>query len=244
MISKSKIKLIKSLKYKKTREELNLFMVEGLKGILEVKNSNFEIDFTIVSQKIYNKYKNLLGDKNVYILEEKKINELSSLKNNLVGFSVVKMVSRDISFIDLGKITLALDSLSDPGNLGSIIRNADWFGIKNIICSNNSVDFYNSKAIQSSMGSFTRVNVYYTDLENYFKKNNLKVVGTSSNKKNNFKKNNSFNGILLFGNESQGISENLSVYVDEWISIKKIGNAESLNASVATGIILNQITAD
>ena len=244
MISKSKIKLIKSLKYKKTREELNLFMVEGLKGILEVKNSNFQTDFTVVSQKIYTKYKNLLVEKNVYILEEKKINELSSLKNNLVGFSVVKMVSRDISLIDLGKITLALDSLSDPGNLGSIIRNADWFGIKNIICSNNSVDFYNSKAIQSSMGSFTRVNVYYTDLENYFKKSDLKVVGTSSNKKNNFKKNNSFNGILLFGNESQGISENLSIYVDEWISIKKIGNAESLNASVATGIILNQLTSD
>ena len=244
MISKSKIKLIKSLKYKKSREELNLFLVEGLKGILEVNHSKYDIQFTVISKKIYDKYKNLLPDDNIFILEEKQINELSSLQNNHVGFSVVKIYSNDISFSDLGKITLALDSISDPGNLGSIIRNADWFGIKNIICSNDSVDFYNPKTIQSSMGSFTRVDVYYKDLEYFLKTCNLKVIGTSSNEKNSFKKNNSFNGILLFGNESHGINKNLFKYVDEWLSINKIGNAESLNVSVATGIILNELTND
>lgn len=244
MISKSKIKLIKSLKYKKTREELNLFLVEGLKGILEVNNSEYDIQFTVISQNIYNKYKNLLPYNNIFILEEKEINELSCLHNNLVGFSVVKTMSKNISLNDLGEITLALDSISDPGNLGSIIRNADWFGIKNIICSNNSVDLYNPKTIHSSMGSFTRVNVYYKNLEYFFETSNLKVIGTSSNEKNNFKKNKSFNGILLFGNESHGISKNLLKYVDEWLSINKIGNAESLNISVATGIILNELTTN
>ena len=134
MISKSKIKLIKSLKYKKTRDELNLFLVEGLKGILEVNKSNYYIHFTVISKKIYNQYKNFLPSNNIFILEENEINELSSLQNNLVGFCVVKTILKDLSQNNLDKITIALDSISDPGNLGAIIRNADWFGIKNIIC--------------------------------------------------------------------------------------------------------------
>ena len=219
MISKSKIKLIKSLKYKKTRDELNLFLVEGLKGILEVNKSNYDIHFTVISRKIYNQHKNFLPSNNIFILEENEINELSSLQNNLVGFCVVKTILKDLSQNNLDNITIALDSISDPGNLGAIIRNADWFGIKNIICSKDSVDLYNPKTIQSSMGSFTRVNVYYEDLDNFFKTSDLKVIGTSSNTKNNSKKNRSFNGVILFGNESLGISKNLSNYVDQWLSI-------------------------
>jgi len=244
MISKSKIKLIKSLKYKKTRDELNLFLVEGLKGILEVNKSNYDIHFTVISKKIYNQYKNFLPSNNIFILSENEINKLSSLQNNFVGFSVVKTIFIDRSKNNLDKITIALDSISDPGNLGAIIRNADWFGIKNIICSKSCVDLYNPKTIQSSMGSFTRVNVYYEDLDNFFNTSDLKVIGTSSNTKSNFKKNKSFQGVILFGNESHGISKNLLNYVDQWLSIKKIGEAESLNVAVATGIIMNELTTD
>tara|TARA_B000000475_G_scaffold38999_2_gene28858 strand:- start:1523 stop:2257 length:735 start_codon:yes stop_codon:yes gene_type:complete len=244
MISKSKIKLIKSLKYKKTRDELNLFLVEGLKGILEVNKSNYDIHFTVISKKIYNQYKNFLPSNNIFILSENEINKLSSLQNNFVGFSVVKTIFKDRSKNNLDKITIALDSISDPGNLGAIIRNADWFGIKNIICSKSCVDLYNPKTIQSSMGSFTRVNVYYEDLDNFFNTSDLKVIGTSSNTKSNFKKNKSFQGVILFGNESHGISKNLLNYVDQWLSIKKIGEAESLNVAVATGIIMNELTTD
>ena len=178
MISKSKIKLIKSLKYKKTREELNLFLVEGLKGIMEVNKSKYDIKFTVISKKTFNEQKNNLPKENVFILNENEIKELSPLNNNVVGFSVVKSSINDFSISQLGEITIALDSISDPGNLGAIIRNADWFGVKNILCSNNTVDFYNPKTIQSSMGSFTRVNVIYKDLESFFKNNNLKVFGT------------------------------------------------------------------
>ena len=241
MISKSKIKLIKSLKYKKTREELNLFLVEGLKGITEVNNSRYDIQFTVISKRIYDMHKKNLPNDNIFILEEKEIKELSSLKNNLVGFSVVKSLINNQALNKLENITIVLDSIGDPGNLGTIIRNADWFGIKNIICSNDTVDFYNPKTIQSSMGSFTRVNVIYKDLDLFFKKNTLKVYGTSSNQNQNYKKNENFSGILLFGSESHGISKNLIKYVDEWLSIKKVGSAESLNVSVATGILLNDL---
>ena len=241
MISKSKIKLIKSLKYKKTREELNLFLVEGLKGIMEVNKSKYDIKFTVISKKIFNGQKNNLPKENVFILNENEIKELSSLNNNIVGFSVVKSSINDFSISQLGEITIALDSISDPGNLGAIIRNADWFGVKNILCSNNTVDFYNPKTIQSSMGSFTRVNVIYKDLESFFKNNNLKVFGTSSDQNKNYKKINNLKGIILLGSESHGISKNLIKYVDEWLSIKKVGNAESLNVSVASGILLNDI---
>ena len=157
----------------------------------------------------------------------------------LIALIIMMMIQNN-----LDKITIALDTISDPGNLGAIIRNADWFGIKNIICSKDSVDLYNPKTIQSSMGSFTRVNVYYEYLDNFFNTSDLKVIGTSSNTKNNFKISRSFNGVILFGNESHGISKNLSNYVDQWLSIKKIGEAESLNVAVATGIILNQLTND
>ena len=241
MISKSKIKLIKSLKYKKTREELNLFLVEGLKGIMEVNKSKYDIKFTVISKKTFNEQKNKLPKENVFILNDNEIKELSSLNNNVVGFSVVKSSINDFSISQLGEITIALDSISDPGNLGAIIRNADWFGVKNILCSNNTVDFYNPKTIQSSMGSFTRVNVIYKDLESFFKNNNLKVFGTSSDQNKNYKKINNLKGIILLGSESHGISKNLIKYVDEWLSIKKVGNAESLNVSVASGILLNDI---
>ena len=152
MISKSKLKLIKSLKYKKTRDELNLFLVEGLKGILELNDSKYQVEFTVISKEIFNSYKKKLPKQNLHILEKDEINKYSLLKNNKVGFCVVRSIYNKFSFEKLENITLALDSLNDPGNLGTIIRTADWYGIKNIICSKNSVDIYNPKVIQSSMG--------------------------------------------------------------------------------------------
>ena len=160
MISKTKLKLIKSLKYKKTRDDLNLFLVEGLKGILEVNNSKYKIIFTVVSNEIFKKHKNDLPKSNLYVVDAEEINKYSLLKKNNIGFCVVELIPHKFSLEKLENITIALDSISDPGNLGTIIRNADWYGIKNIICSRNTVDFYNPKVIQSSMGSFTSVNVF------------------------------------------------------------------------------------
>ena len=133
MLSKSKLKLIKSLKNKKSRESLNLFVVEGLKGIIEVNNSSYDVLFTVVSNKIFNDNKSYLRSENIVILEEEEIKKISNLKKNKVGLSVVKSKTNIYSNAKINGILLALDSINDPGNLGTIIRNADWFGIKNII---------------------------------------------------------------------------------------------------------------
>ena len=242
MISKSKLKIVKSLNYKKNRLNSNCFVIEGIKGIIEVLKSNYNVEFTVVSKKIYDKYSSYLAGDNIYILEENEIKKTSNLKNNIVGFSVVKTKKNDINNLNFDDMIIALDSVNDPGNLGTIIRIADWFNVKNIICSKNTVDLYNPKTIQASMGSFTRVNLYYEDLESFFKRSSVKVYGTSNkNGKNISKKEKISRGIVLFGSESNGISSSLKKYVDHWISINKFGGAESLNVSVSVGIILNEI---
>tara|TARA_Y100001960_G_C14652625_1_gene816714 strand:- start:158 stop:895 length:738 start_codon:yes stop_codon:yes gene_type:complete len=242
MISKSKLKIVKSLNYKKNRLNSNCFVIEGIKGIIEVLKSNYNVEFTVVSKKIYDKYSSYLTGYKIYILEENEIRKASNLKNNIVGFSVVKTKKNDINNLNFDDMIIALDSVNDPGNLGTIIRIADWFNVKNIICSKNTVDLYNPKTIQASMGSFTRVNLYYEDLESLFKRSSVKVYGTSNkNGKNINKKEKISRGIVLFGSESNGISSSLKKYVDHWISINKFGGAESLNVSVSVGIILNEI---
>ena len=242
MISKSKLKIVKSLNYKKNRLNSNCFVIEGIKGIIEVLKSNYNVEFTVVSKKIYDKYSSYLTGYKIYILEENEIRKASNLKNNIVGFSVVKTKKNDINNLNFDDMIIALDSVNDPGNLGTIIRIADWFNVKNIICSKNTVDLYNPKTIQASMGSFTRVNLYYEDLESFFKRSSVKVYGTSNkNGKNISKKEKISRGIVLFGSESNGISSSLKKYVDHWISINKFGGAESLNVSVSVGIILNEI---
>ena len=245
MISKSKLKIVKSLNYKKNRLNSNCFVIEGIKGIIEVLKSNYDVEFTVVSKKTYDKYSSYLSGDKIYILEENEIKKTSNLKNNIVGFSVAKTKKNDINNLNFDDIIIALDSVNDPGNLGTIIRIADWFNVKNIICSKNTVDLYNPKTIQASMGSFTRVNLYYEDLESFFKRSSVKVYGTSNkNGKNISKKEKISRGIVLFGSESNGISSSLKKYVDHWISINKFGGAEALNVSVSVGIILNEIRKD
>jgi TrmH family RNA methyltransferase len=241
MLSKSKLKLIKSLKNKKSRESLNLFVVEGLKGIIEVNSSSYDILFTVVSKKTYNHNKPYLPSENIFILEEDEIEKISNLKKNKIGLSIVKSRSDIFSDTKFNGLVIALDSINDPGNLGTIIRNADWFGIKNIICSKNTVDFYNPKTIQSSMGSFTRVNIFYDDLSKIFDRSPLKIYGTSSDIKDSIDPKTIKEGIILFGSEANGVREDLKKHIHSWISIKGNGKAESLNVSVSSGIILDNI---
>lgn len=244
MLSKSKLKLIKSLKNKKSRESLNLFVVEGLKGIVEVNNSSYDILFTVVSNKTFNDNKSYLPSENIVILEEEEIKKISNLKKNKVGLSVVKSKTNIYSNAKINGILLALDSINDPGNFGTIIRNADWFGVKNIICSKNTVDLYNPKTIQSSMGSFTRVNVFYENLSSIFENSPLKIYGTSSKIKESLNPRSIKEGIILFGSESNGIRDNLKKHVDGWLCVDGNGAAESLNVSVSSGIILDKIMND
>jgi TrmH family RNA methyltransferase len=143
--------------------------------------------------------------------------------------------------IEKNTFNLMLDDIRDPGNLGTIIRTADWYGIKNIIVSEETADVYNSKVIQSSMGSFIRVNVFYTSLEEYLGKNKLPVFGTFLDGDNAHTLNFGLGGIVVIGNEANGISKAVERFVTRRITIPRFGHAESLNAAIATAVICDNL---
>lgn len=242
MLLKSKIKVVQSLKHKKNRINSNLFLVEGIKSFDELLKSNYKIEFTIISKETLANNKHYKNLNDLYVVSAAEINKLSGLKNNKSLVSVVHKKNQKKESIDFSNLIIALDSVNDPGNLGTIIRIADWFNIKSIICSKNTVDLYNSKVIQSSMGSFSRVDVFYDNLEDVLDRKDISVFGTSTDGVDINKFEKPDKGIILFGSESKGVSEHLKKYVDKWISIKKNGGAESLNVSVSVGIILHKMT--
>jgi TrmH family RNA methyltransferase len=139
------------------------------------------------------------------------------------------------------KISIVLDGIQDPGNLGTIIRIADWFGISQIVCSMDTVELYNPKVIQSTMGSFVRVNVWYDQPEDFLKTLNVPVLGALLNGKSIYETEKLKEGVLVIGNESKGIRENVLKWITDPVTIPRIGGAESLNAAVATGIIISHI---
>ena len=172
-----------------------------------------------------------------YQCDEETLKRCSSLKTpNKVIAVVRKMVFPETrtSFV------LALDAVQDPGNMGTIMRLADWFGVEKIICSRTTVDVYNPKVIQASMGAFLRIQVDYTDLKSYFQETRLPVFGALLEGENIYKTVVQPAGILLMGNEGNGISEELKQFITHPISIPRRGGAESLNVSIATGILLSE----
>ena len=242
MISKNNLKYIKSLQIKKIRKEQGLFLVEGAKSILELLSSDFSIVSIFLTSEFYKCYKPSINDKiEIHVCSESELNTAGTMVNNNAAIAI----SRVLPNIELppltGNYTIVLDDIKDPGNLGTIIRIADWYGINQIICSANTAEFYNPKVIASTMGSFTRVKHYYCDINNYLEKYKSYVYGASLTGQNlhevTFKK----EGILLIGNESIGINRSLESFINQTILIPRFGKAESLNAAVATGIILDNI---
>jgi len=234
MITNHQKKFIVSLKQKKFRTQHNSFVVEGIKMVNELLQSDYEVETLFATQPWFNNY----SWDNAEEISEKELSSISSLKtpNQVLAVAKKKETSLPPSFEEL---TIALDNVQDPGNLGTIIRTADWFGVKNVICSEDCVDVYNPKVIQATMGSFCRVNVVCANLIDFFSQNNdVTVYGSFIDGENIYKKKISKNeSILLMGNESKGISKELQPYIKEWISIPRIGQAESLNVSVATSIL-------
>ena len=239
MISKNQIKFIRSLQLKKNRDVHNCFIVEGEKMVEEILQSDF-----VLTEIFTTKYWNLLIDSTIKIhrISEKELERISTLKNPNTLLAIVEKPKRglNISKIQNG-LTLALDNIKNPGNLGTIIRVCDWFGVKNIICSNNSVDVYNPKVIQATMGSITRVNVYYTNLEETIKNlpNKSPIYGAFMDGKDISDLNLETNALLVMGSESFGISKEVSKLITEKIAIKREKKgAESLNVAIATSILL------
>ena len=177
----------------------------------------------------------------VYDISEPELKKISALSTPNMVLAVFNQKKPNDKFSLKGNLTLVLDDIQDPGNLGTIIRTADWFGVKNIVCSLNTVDMYNSKVVQSTMSSLARVNIIYKDIEVWVKENRqVKIYAAVLNGKNLHEIGRVDECILLIGNESKGLSEKMMSLADEKITIKKIGHAESLNAAVANAIILHQ----
>ena len=247
MINKSAVKYIQSLQHKKFRDEHSAFIAEGPKVVIELLQHNiFECEqlYCNVSGLNYlsEKIKKQFAEKIIEV-EDFELEKISALitANNLLGVFKKKPAFQSINISN--SLTLFLDDMQDPGNLGTIIRTADWFGIKTIFCSNATADCYNPKVVQSTMASLGRVNIIYGNLiEELLKQGNIKKYAAVLAGKNleSFEK--IKEGILIIGNESKGISSAVMELVDEKITIPKIGQAESLNAAVATGIILYSIT--
>ena len=236
MITKNQIKLIKSLRLKKNRIQSGFFIAEGEKIIDELLQSKLE---TVHIFSTVNKY----NFSDYYIpIKNTQLKQISNLKtpNKVVGlFKIPKN-----SVIDFNSNIIALEEINDPGNLGTIIRLCDWYGLKNIICSTNSVDCYNPKVIQASMGSISRVNISYMDLEKLVADKNHKTVmaDLKGEKLRNF--NFSKNQIIFFGSESNGFSKKMSSKIENKITIEGLNNnVESLNLATSVGIILYELTS-
>ena len=241
-ISKNKIKLIRSLANKKNREEEGLFVAEGTKIVAEIVDSNFEVVSVFALADFFEKHK--ISDKIEQIeIIESELKQISFLTTPNQALALVRIPKRefDINILN-SNLVLAYDDIQDPGNLGSVIRTAEWFGIKHIICTQNSVDVFNSKVVQATMGAISRVEVFYTDLEKLFvqtSNQNIEIYGTLLNGNNIYNEKLSSKGIILFGNESKGISPKLEKFVTKKIKIPEAnGNkTESLNVSIASGIV-------
>ena len=239
MISANQKKYVNSLKQKKFRTEHNSFIVEGVKMIAELLQSDYKVELLFATSPW------IESNPNVDCIEvsEKELSQISSLKTPNEVLAVVNQKKASLNDVSV-QLTIALDKIQDPGNLGTIIRTADWFGVKNIVCSEDSVSVYNPKVIQATMGSFFRVNIIYTNLIPFFSENKeLTVYGTLLDGENVYSKElKSIGSILLMGNESKGISEELFPYINHRITIPKVGQAESLNVSTATAILCSEFT--
>jgi TrmH family RNA methyltransferase len=241
MLSKSKVKDIQSLAHKKFRDELGLFLAEGPKIVNELLlEQKVQAETIYATSNWIAANKSLVGIAEIVEISDIQLSQISQLStpNQVVG--VFKKPVANVPIIK-EQTALALCGLQDPGNLGTIIRIADWFGVKEIICSEDSADCFNPKVVQSTMGSIARVNLYYTNLETWLAEQKVKKYATILDGADITKSEKIKEGIILIGNESKGIPSSILSLVDERISIPKKGDAESLNAAVATGIVLSHL---
>ncbi|MCH7396861.1 RNA methyltransferase [Belliella sp. DSM 107340] len=239
MLSKNTLKFIKSLQQKKFRKQENAFFVEGSKNVTELLDSDFQVTHLLYTEKFAEENRQAVSAfrGEAYLVTQKVLESAGSFQTNDSALAVAKIKQNTMPIeLDLS-LVLALDDVRDPGNLGTIIRIADWYGIKYVICSEESADCYNPKVLNSSMGSFSRVNVLYTDLYQFLEKSKLPVYGAFLEGENIYKAKLPAAAVILMGNESNGISEKIGSLVNHKITIPRFGLAESLNVAIATAII-------
>lgn len=238
MLTAHKIKILQSLDQKKFRQKYNLFLVEGNKTIKEIPNSPYQIKEIFSLSPDFVEIENSISTQ----ISPEELKKISFLQNPKDSVAICEL--REEKILNDVPIQLILDGIQDPGNLGTMIRLADWFGISQIICSHDTVDFYNPKVIQASMGSFVRVNVVYQDLEGYFENCSDPIIGTDMIGENVFKYDFPEKLNLVLGNEGNGVRPQIKNLLTQKITIPRFGKSqatESLNVSMAAGIILGQV---
>lgn len=241
MFTKGQASIVKSLQDKKYRQKTGLFLVEGEKSVAETLNSDFEIQTLLVTKDFLNKYRDLIKAKKIQTetVEQGELEKAGTLESNDSAIAVVKQKTFISVKAEPGEMVLALDNIRDPGNFGTIIRIADWYGIKKIIASSGTVDLYNPKVISATKGSFTRVNVYYTDLQKYLAETSSPVLGAFMEGVNAHKFKFPKNGILVMGNEANGITPEIEKLITQKVTIPSYNKTESLNVAIATAILLD-----
>ncbi len=236
MVSKNELKQLAQLGQKKFRKQRRLFPVEGKKAITTFHQNGFEMRycFSLETAQIGG-----VAATTISASDMKKLSNLSTPPNVWAAFSLPNPAD-----FASQNINIALDGIRNPGNLGTIIRLCDWFGIAHLLCSSDTVDCFNPKVVQASMGSLARVQLHYVDLLEAFETHGLLTVGTDSKGTNMYEAVLPQNAVLVMGNEGQGISEAISAEISENISIPAYGNpaAESLNVAMATGIVLAEFS--
>jgi len=237
-LSKAKQKWIRSLQLKKNRDHEGIFVVEGEKSVLEglsVFASHLEI---LVSLETFVSQIPDQFHAKTFLISTKDLEQISELKTPNKCIAVFK---RPEAVLLKDQFTIALDGIQDPGNMGTILRLADWFGVKQLVCSKDTVDCYNPKVIQSSMGAIYRIPVHYTDLAGYLSGTTQQKFGAMLNGTNYTKTDYPKDGILIMGNEGKGVRPEIEALIDVPVTIPRYGEAESLNVATATAILLAEI---
>ncbi|WP_420583436.1 TrmH family RNA methyltransferase [Reichenbachiella sp.] len=235
MISNRESKFIKSLQLKKFRQLENQFVVEGAKNVLELLHSDLEVIKVFATNSFLEKYQEKLSAYSALLTETKEVDlkKVGSFSSNNAALALVKIPPQ--TGIDDTQSILAFDRIKDPGNLGTVIRIADWYGFKQIVCSPESVDCYNPKVISATMGSFARVQVHYAVLGELLNKSEH-VYGTTLQGDNIHELKFQEPAVVVFGNESEGLAEDLKQYLTQEVFIPGYGGAESLNVAVSTAV--------
>ena len=243
MLSKSQISFIKSLHQKKYRKEHGLFLVEGIKSITEFIQSNYEMHSIFYNSEQFNLLPKLAANINLFEVNNVELGKISTLQTPQGFLAVVRIPKKEI--IDQSALknnfTLVLDGVQDPGNFGTIIRTADWFGFKQIICSEDTVEAFNPKTVQATMGSLARVDIYYEDLPSFLSLNRLPIFGALLDGESIYKTNWGKEGLVILGNEGKGISAEIIKKVNHPVTIPRFGEAESLNVAVSAAVFCSEL---
>ncbi len=237
-LSKNKVKWLRSLQMKKFRDIEKIFLIEGEKIIHEALREVPHLICSVYHTKEF-QFNSPEAVETVLITPD-QLKQISSLNTPNKALAVLRqpLVSEKLQVMD--QMTLALDGIQDPGNLGTILRIADWFGVRQIVCSNDTVDRYNSKVIQASMGSIFRIEINYLNLSEWLSVQQLPLYKAALDGDDIYQKSDLKPGILIMGNEGNGISKPIQEIVENSIAIPSFGKAESLNVAVATGILLSE----